>query len=326
MNKMKILNWMNKFVSKIFPYLFWFILLLYFSQLFYFMVGCHLTLFLYSLLGPIDYIVYALYDGTAIVLGWISDIIFDDNLILNEKYTTLGDANATDIQALIFEIEEYMELISDKLIILQDIVHSPEFIVNLQSHGDIVVRKFSVITFLIDSTLHAWTYLEMLEHTFVNSFYTMIYSMSDIYVTNHFWRIFNDKLSPFVKLILGYFLVYLQTYLMDLTEMIQFCEKIQASPIMSVKDMTVNLEYFRIIFESHKNILVSSRHIYGDYGNLFTLDLRKLPYTAVEPYFYDWLHQINKMVTVYKDFIEVPDKSFLYWLRKTHKEAHPQLL
>ena len=48
-----------------------------------------------------------------------------------------------------------MELISDKLIILQDIVHSPEFIVNLQSHGDIVVRKFSVITFLIDSTLHA---------------------------------------------------------------------------------------------------------------------------------------------------------------------------
>lgn len=117
------------------------------------MACCYDIDVLNAVLGPIDYLVDALLWSIAFVLGIISDIIFDDNLILNAKYTTLGDANATDIQTLIFSIEERMELIAEKLEIFQDIVHSPEFIANLQSHGNVAVVKFSFITFLIDSSM-----------------------------------------------------------------------------------------------------------------------------------------------------------------------------
>jgi len=315
---------MNKFVSKMYPYFGWFFLVYYFFQLLYVMACSYDIDVVDAVLGPIDYLVDALLFSIAYVLGLISDVIFDDNLILNAKYTTLGDANATDIQTLIFSIEERMELIADKLEIFQDIVHSPEFIANLQSHGNVAVVKFSFITFLIDSSMPRWFYLEMLEHTIVNSFYATIYSMSDIYVTNWFWRMFNNGTTPFAKLILTYFDLYLEIYHMDLVSLIDFCQNLQRSPVMSVKEMTVNLEFFRIIYEGHLRILMAhapTGPIMIDSSETQFL----VHYKTVEANLAGWLEVVNDFILDYKDTIEIPNKSFLFWLRQKHKQVHPQL-
>lgn len=148
-----ILNKLNKYLFKIYPYLGWIFFFCYFFHLLFIMFYVHEIKLLNLVLGPIDYLVDALLYTISFILGIISDIVFDDNLILNAKYTTLGDANATDIQTLIFSIEEQMQLISDNLVTFHDIIHSPEFIANLQTHGNATVAKFSVITFLIESTL-----------------------------------------------------------------------------------------------------------------------------------------------------------------------------
>lgn len=318
-------DWVNANFWKIFPYFFGICWFYSFFLLWYFMIDYQAIIFVYAFFWPIFDIVDAMLYVVCYFLGVISDLLFDDNLVLNAKFTTEGDANATEVQALIFKIEDLMGNISFQFDIFQEIIQSTEFLTNLSTYSDITIAKFSILIYLIDSSLSLWIKFEMLEHTIVNHFYSLIYSMSDIYVTNHFWRMFNICLTPLIKHIFLHFQVFLEVYLTSLVELNEFLSNLQRGAI-SPLDAKVSLEHFRIIFEQHRTILMSAGDLPKQRFFLSEWNMIDVVYADAVNDLEGWLHRVDTAILNYQQYIETPNKSFLWWLRTTHKKAHPQLL
>lgn len=240
--------------------------------------------------------------GSGTILGFISDLIFDDNLIDNKRLATLGDDELTKVHDALVASHSAMFQIRWNFAALMEIIYSSEFKYQLNFYyNEEIFKKFNIFWSFFYLHIGVINHLDILLGSLSNDFYLFLYQLGEMYVPNWWWRRIIYQLVPLTLDDMNLFASHLIALNDHLMNFITFCENIQNGVYMSPDEAMV------------------------DFANLIKELKQDLTYFRSTTFVRD-IVRCDELYIIYKARMGIRNTSFLYWLRATHKKAHPYLL